>query len=73
MLWFREVAPSTEPCRWYGHAPERWPEFLARYHAELAQNSAALEKLLRLMRQGPITLVFATAAPKKNNAMAFKL
>ncbi|MCS7217269.1 MAG: DUF488 family protein [Candidatus Bipolaricaulota bacterium] len=72
-LWLRELAPSPDLCRWYGHVPERWPEFLARYHAELAQKSAALAKLRELGRQGPITLLFASAERERNNALALKL
>lgn len=71
-LWLREVAPSAELIKWYGHAPERWPEFLRRYHEELERNPAA-EKLLALARQAPVTLVFASSEPEKNNVQALKL
>ena len=26
-FWAREISPSTELRRWYGHDPEKWPEF----------------------------------------------
>ncbi|MGH7507572.1 MAG: DUF488 domain-containing protein, partial [Longimicrobiales bacterium] len=42
-LWLKEVAPSTELRRWFGHDPERWPEFRRRYQRELSENRAALE------------------------------
>jgi uncharacterized protein YeaO (DUF488 family) len=25
--WMKEIAPSTEPRKWFGHDPERWHEF----------------------------------------------
>ncbi len=47
--WAKEVAPSTELRRWYGHQPERFGEFARRYRAELAQGPAA--PALRALRQ----------------------
>lgn len=71
-LWFREIAPGPELCRWYAHDPERWSEFLQRYWAELDENPA-VTKALELARNGTITLLFAAAERQKNNAVALKL
>jgi uncharacterized protein YeaO (DUF488 family) len=35
--WVRDVAPSTELRRWYGHDPDRYAEFRRRYLAELRE------------------------------------
>src|ERR1019366_7077403 len=37
--WLKEVAPSTELRRWFGHDPSRWEEFRRRYRAELSRNT----------------------------------
>ena len=60
--WLREVAPSTELRRWYGHEPERYPEFRRRYLAELREPARheALAELSRLAADGPLTLLTAT-------------
>lgn len=60
--WARDVAPSTELRRWYGHDPDRFVEFRRRYVAELdePERGAALEHLRELARQGPLTLLTAT-------------
>ncbi|HWD47726.1 MAG TPA: DUF488 family protein [Actinomycetota bacterium] len=60
--WARDVAPSTELRRWYGHEPARFEEFRRRYQAELAepQRQAALRHLRELARSSPLTLVTAT-------------
>jgi uncharacterized protein YeaO (DUF488 family) len=60
--WAKEVAPSTELRRWYGHDPARFEEFAQRYRAELAASPAkdALAHLRSLARSGPIVLVTAT-------------
>ena len=34
--WARDIAPSAELCKWFGHVDERWDEFCKRYNAELA-------------------------------------
>jgi len=60
--WAKEVAPSTELRRWYGHDPVKFDEFAARYRAELAQPLGE-EGVARLRRQGEksgVVLVTAT-------------
>jgi uncharacterized protein YeaO (DUF488 family) len=62
--WCKDVAPSTELRKWYGHDPERFAEFARRYQAELADTdqSEALGHLRDLANHGPLTLVTATKA-----------
>ncbi|MFI9258055.1 DUF488 domain-containing protein [Streptomyces sioyaensis] len=59
--WCKDVAPSTELRRWYGHQEERFDRFAERYRAELAQGDApqALERLRGLADEGPLTLLTA--------------
>jgi uncharacterized protein YeaO (DUF488 family) len=59
-LWARDLAPSAALRSWYGHDPERWPEFRQRYLAELADpdRSRALDALAERARHGRVTLVF---------------
>lgn len=60
--WLPQVAPSTELRHWYGHAPERYDEFVRRYTAELdtPEGAAALDELRSIVRAGPVVLVTAT-------------
>ncbi|GGO15971.1 hypothetical protein GCM10010116_32180 [Microbispora rosea subsp. aerata] len=60
--WVKDVAPSGELRVWYGHVPERFAEFRSRYLAELDDpgRRAALDRLRRLMADGPLTLLTAT-------------
>jgi uncharacterized protein YeaO (DUF488 family) len=60
--WCRDVAPSTELRRWYGHDPERFAEFARRYRLELVDDDHrdALRRLRDLAREGPLTLLTAT-------------
>ena len=61
-MWLREVAPSDELRRWYGHDPSRFGEFADRYWAELSDptRAAALEQLREFADAGPVTLLTAT-------------
>ena len=63
--WLRDIAPSTELRRWYGHEPALFEEFARRYEAELAEpaQAGALSALQELAAAGPITLVTATREP----------
>jgi len=69
--WLKEIAPSAGLRQWFGHAIERWPEFSARYRAELsnARAIAHLDRLRRLDKNGVVTLLFAARDELHNNAV----
>lgn len=69
-LWLKDIAPSTELRKWYGHDPDKWPEFLRRYHQELQGQDAALHELKQHCRQGSVTLLFSSHEREQNNAQA---
>src|SRR3569623_848490 len=60
--WIKDAAPSTPLRRWYGHRPESFTEFRARYLAALAQPkpAAAVNRRRELNRAGDVTLLTAT-------------
>ncbi|UCM90439.1 DUF488 domain-containing protein [Streptomyces marincola] len=60
--WLRDLAPSTELRRWYGHAPARWDEFRRRYLAELrdAAHRNAADELHDLAGHEKLTLLTAS-------------
>ena len=60
--WVKDVAPSTELRKWYGHDPEKFGEFSRRYLEELtgSEQRAALGRLRALADAGPLTLLTAT-------------
>ena len=71
-LWVKELSPSHELRKWYGHAPERWPEFQVRYADEVTAHPEMLARLRRSARQGIVTLLFGSREEKLNNAAALK-
>lgn len=70
--WLKEVAPSDELRRWFGHEPARWDEFRRRYFAELDANAGALGPLRDAVGHGPVTLCFAARDVEHNNAVALR-
>lgn len=68
--WCKEIAPSTELRKWYGHDPERFEEFSRRYQAELAEpeRAGALAHLRELASGRGVTLLTATRRPEISEA-----
>lgn len=71
-FWPKEIAPSNELRRWYGHDPEKWEEFKKRYFSELDTRSEQVEELLGLLRKGNVTFVYSSTEQHLNNAVALK-
>jgi uncharacterized protein YeaO (DUF488 family) len=70
--WVKDVAPSTELRRWFGHDPNRWVEFRRRYKAELAHKSELLGELRAIARNNTLTLVFAARDELHNEAIVLR-
>jgi uncharacterized protein YeaO (DUF488 family) len=70
--WAKEIAPSPELRKWFGHDPKRWKQFRQRYAAELCRRSAELDQLRVLARQGPITLVYGARDEAHNDAVVLR-
>jgi uncharacterized protein YeaO (DUF488 family) len=74
--WFREVAPSNELRRWFGHDPKRWEEFRRRYTKELeakgAEKDAELAELHRLAKAGRLTLLYGAHDEAHNQAVVLR-
>jgi len=70
-LWLKEVAPSTELRKWFGHEPEKWPEFQKRYHAEMKAQPQAIAALRKLEKEHKkVTLLYGAKSEERNQAVA---
>jgi uncharacterized protein YeaO (DUF488 family) len=60
--WCKDISPSNELRKWYGHDLDRYAEFARRYRAELGdpERAAALAHLRELASRGRLTLLTAT-------------
>jgi uncharacterized protein YeaO (DUF488 family) len=72
--WVKEIGPSSELRKWFGHDPARWDEFRKRYEWELQDpgKQAVLRDLAARSRRGTVTLVFGARDELHNNAMVLK-
>ena len=67
-LWLKDIAPSDDLRRWFGHDPSRFAEFARRYRAELAANKEAVGRMDDLVKAGRVTLLYAAHDTKHNEA-----
>jgi uncharacterized protein YeaO (DUF488 family) len=71
-VWAKEIAPSTDLRRWYGHEPDKWPEFKTRYVAELETSPDQVEEIVHEVRAGVVTFLYSSKEEHLNNAVALK-
>lgn len=67
--WAKDISPSNELRKWYGHDPAKWEDFQARYTRELDDNRAGVDALLGHMGAGPVTFIFSSKERHLNNAV----
>jgi uncharacterized protein YeaO (DUF488 family) len=70
--WLRNLAPSGELCKWFGHDPARWEEFSRRYAAELEEKKDLWQPLLERLADSEITLLYGARDEEHNNAVALR-
>ena len=70
--WLKEVGPSTELRKWFGHDPEKWDTFRRRYARELDAQPEAWLPILSSARRGTVTLVYSSHDVAHNNAVALQ-
>jgi uncharacterized protein YeaO (DUF488 family) len=70
--WMKDIAPSAELCKWFGHRPERFDEFSARYERELTEDpirSELVDRIFGMAAVQNVTLVYAAKDPVHNQAI----
>jgi uncharacterized protein YeaO (DUF488 family) len=70
--WLKDVAPSTDLRKWFGHDPAKWDEFRSRHFAELNSNPEAWQPIVEAARGGTVTLIYSAHDTEHNNAVALK-
>jgi uncharacterized protein YeaO (DUF488 family) len=71
-LWLKDIAPSAELRRWFGHDPSRWDAFQTRYRNELDANPRPVADLLRLAEEQDLTLVYSARDEPGNSAQVLR-
>ncbi len=69
-LWMKEIAPSNELRKWFGHDPERWDEFKNKYLLELNDKKELIKQLKNIGKiNQTVTLVYSAKDEAHNNAV----
>jgi len=71
-IWLKEIAPSHELRKWFGHEPAKWKDFQARYRREMKEQADSLALLRKKAKAGTVTLLFAAHDEVHNNAVVLK-
>lgn len=71
-VWLKNIAPSTELRKWFGHDPEKWKEFQKKYLRELKENKEAVNTLKEYLKKGNVTLLYAAKDEAHNEAQVLK-
>ncbi len=71
-VWLKDIAPSDELRKWFGHDPEKWNEFKHRYFEELKDKKELVGVIIEKSQIGTVTLLYGAKDEKYNNAVALK-
>lgn len=70
--WLKDLAPSTELRKWFGHDPGRWDGFRRRYRKEIDGHAELLKHLRELARKGAVTLIYSAHDEIHNDAVVLR-
>ncbi|MEO6970595.1 MAG: DUF488 domain-containing protein [Chthoniobacterales bacterium] len=71
-LWLKELAPSTELRKWFGHDPAKWRSFRSRYRTELKEQSDQLILIKSKAKRGVVTLIYGARDQEHNEAVVLR-
>lgn len=71
-VWMKDLAPSAELRKWFGHDPVKWRDFQTRYRKELHAQVQVLQQLRHESRAHVITLLYAARDTEHNEALVLK-
>ena len=71
-LWLKEIGPSDELRKWFGHDPGKWEEFKKRFFKELDGKAKLVDQLIGKARESDLVFLYAAKDEQHNNAVALK-
>ena len=71
-LWLKDLGPSTELRKWFGHDPKKWRGFRSHYRTELKQRGDQLRLIERKANEGTVTLIYGARDQQHNEAVVLK-
>nr|CCB82188.1 protein of hypothetical function DUF488 [Lactiplantibacillus pentosus MP-10] len=73
--WVKEIGPSTELRKWFNHDPEKYPEFVKKYQAELDANPITpdfIRQVAEQLAKQPVILLFGAKDETHNQAVVLQ-
>lgn len=70
--WNKEIAPSTELRKWFGHKEERFEEFKKRYKKELEKHKNDMKEIAKIANKKTVILLYGAKDEKMNQAVVLK-
>ena len=71
-LWLKEIAPSSELRKWFGHDPAKWKSFRRRYETEIRHKDDLIKTLKQKAMEGTTTLLYGARDEEHNEALVLK-
>jgi uncharacterized protein YeaO (DUF488 family) len=69
-LWLKEIGPSTELRKWFGHDPDKWKMFKKKFFQELDQKKELVDQIIVKAKEGDLVLLYGARDEEYNNAVA---
>ena len=70
--WLKEIGPSNELRKWFGHEPPKYLEFKKRYEQELHGQPELLKHIRDLAKKQRLTLVYSAKDEEHNQAVVLR-
>ncbi|MCC6840414.1 MAG: DUF488 domain-containing protein [Flavobacteriales bacterium] len=67
--WMKEIGPSNELRKWFGHEPPKYAEFKRRYEHELKAMPELLEHIRALAKKQRVSLLYSAHDEAHNQAV----
>lgn len=71
-IWMKDLGPSTELRKWFGHDPKRWAGFKTKYKRELKTKTELLKDIKKRSKKGTVTLLYGAKDTEHNEALILK-
>lgn len=71
-LWMKDIAPSNELRKWFGHDPGKWEEFKVRFFRELDGKPELVDQLILKAGESDLFFLYSARDEEHNNAIALK-
>ena len=70
--WSKDIGPSTELRKWFGHEPPKYAEFKKRYVKELKEHADELERIRKEARKQRVCLLYGAKDEEHNQAVVLR-